>query len=298
MGSLQSSHVAAQHNHTGTPLWRNGPPGKPVLCNACGSRWRTKGTLANYTPLHARAFTHLDSEGSQNSQEDKLPSKTKLNNYHIKVYNRGNLEDGELFAGYDLYSTGFEDDTSNRSSSGSAISCSESCILLGSIDGNEISGSVQSGFWDSVIPSRKRSLSRRRSMSPVERLRRDLYEILQEQESSFLSECSEEVLIFQREDPMSSAEIGHGSVLLKPPVSSTEEESVASSLLRENRVSFLNGDHMGSSRLTMQLHSSEISSSQVGKDRLIQDVGDIEELKESTAKESTAKQSSLTNESL
>ncbi|KAH0455980.1 hypothetical protein IEQ34_013887 [Dendrobium chrysotoxum] len=39
---------------TSTPLWRNGPPEKPVLCNACGSRWRTKGSLANYTPLHAR----------------------------------------------------------------------------------------------------------------------------------------------------------------------------------------------------------------------------------------------------
>ncbi|XP_042390384.1 GATA transcription factor 26-like isoform X3 [Zingiber officinale] len=39
---------------TSTPLWRNGPPEKPVLCNACGSRWRTKGSLINYTPLHAR----------------------------------------------------------------------------------------------------------------------------------------------------------------------------------------------------------------------------------------------------
>eukprot|EP00271_Cylindrocystis_brebissonii_P019283 TRINITY_DN581_c0_g1_i2.p1 TRINITY_DN581_c0_g1~~TRINITY_DN581_c0_g1_i2.p1 ORF type:complete len:1027 (-),score=136.96 TRINITY_DN581_c0_g1_i2:1988-5068(-) len=36
-----------------TPLWRNGPPDKPVLCNACGSRWRTRGTLHNYMPLHA-----------------------------------------------------------------------------------------------------------------------------------------------------------------------------------------------------------------------------------------------------
>ncbi|CAI7749587.1 unnamed protein product [Closterium sp. NIES-53] len=43
-------------NHCGvavTPLWRNGPPEKPVLCNACGSRWRTRGTLVNYMPLHA-----------------------------------------------------------------------------------------------------------------------------------------------------------------------------------------------------------------------------------------------------
>ncbi|KAG8646182.1 hypothetical protein MANES_10G131606v8, partial [Manihot esculenta] len=37
-----------------TPLWRNGPPEKPVLCNACGSRYRIRGTLANYTPKHAQ----------------------------------------------------------------------------------------------------------------------------------------------------------------------------------------------------------------------------------------------------
>ncbi|CAI9294303.1 unnamed protein product [Lactuca saligna] len=36
-----------------TPLWRNGPPEKPVLCNACGSRWRTRGTLNDYIPKHA-----------------------------------------------------------------------------------------------------------------------------------------------------------------------------------------------------------------------------------------------------
>jgi len=39
---------------TGTPLWQNGPPDKTVLCNACGSRWTTKGSLANYTPIHRK----------------------------------------------------------------------------------------------------------------------------------------------------------------------------------------------------------------------------------------------------
>ncbi|CAH1424285.1 unnamed protein product [Lactuca virosa] len=36
-----------------TPLWRNGPAEKPVLCNACGSRWRTRRTLNDYIPKHA-----------------------------------------------------------------------------------------------------------------------------------------------------------------------------------------------------------------------------------------------------
>ncbi|XP_020204683.1 GATA transcription factor 27 [Cajanus cajan] len=33
-----------------TPLWRNGPEDKPVLCNACGSRYRKWGTLEAYLP--------------------------------------------------------------------------------------------------------------------------------------------------------------------------------------------------------------------------------------------------------
>lgn len=33
-------------------LWRNGPEDKPVLCNACGSRYRKCGSLENYLPNH------------------------------------------------------------------------------------------------------------------------------------------------------------------------------------------------------------------------------------------------------
>lgn len=36
-----------------TPLWRQGPAEKPVLCNACGSRYRHWGTLDNYLPKHS-----------------------------------------------------------------------------------------------------------------------------------------------------------------------------------------------------------------------------------------------------
>ncbi|KAI4367452.1 hypothetical protein MLD38_023188 [Melastoma candidum] len=33
-----------------SPMWRNGPTRKPVLCNACGSRWRLRRSLTNYVP--------------------------------------------------------------------------------------------------------------------------------------------------------------------------------------------------------------------------------------------------------
>nr|GMC60179.1 replication protein A 70 kDa DNA-binding subunit B-like [Ipomoea batatas] len=35
-----------------TPRWRAGPEEKPVLCNACGSRWRLRGNLNDYVPKH------------------------------------------------------------------------------------------------------------------------------------------------------------------------------------------------------------------------------------------------------
>ena len=35
-------------------MWRDGPPSKPVLCNACGLRWITRGTLDFYVAKHKR----------------------------------------------------------------------------------------------------------------------------------------------------------------------------------------------------------------------------------------------------
>ncbi|RDX71551.1 GATA transcription factor 27, partial [Mucuna pruriens] len=41
-----------------TPLWRNGPSEKPVLCNACGSRYKLKGHLDNYLPKNFQLHSH------------------------------------------------------------------------------------------------------------------------------------------------------------------------------------------------------------------------------------------------
>ncbi|KAF3640589.1 hypothetical protein FXO37_23390 [Capsicum annuum] len=37
---------------TETALWSTGPPGKPVLYNACGTRWRTRGAIDDYIPKY------------------------------------------------------------------------------------------------------------------------------------------------------------------------------------------------------------------------------------------------------
>ncbi|KAH8521365.1 hypothetical protein H0E87_002417 [Populus deltoides] len=97
-------------------------------------------------------------------------------------------------------------------------------------------GPAQSVVWDSLVPSRKRTCVNRPKPSPVEKLTKDLYTILHEQQSSCFSGSSEEDLLFDNETPMVSVEIGHGSVLIRHPSSiARDEESEASSLSVENK---------------------------------------------------------------
>ncbi|KAL3645568.1 hypothetical protein CASFOL_010748 [Castilleja foliolosa] len=218
---------------TSTPLWRNGPPEKPVLCNACGSRWRTKGNLDNYTPLHARA------EGDE--IEDYRVSKVKMlsiKNKEAKVLKRKyNYNFNEFGPDYNQgFRRVFDEDTSNRSSSGSALSNTESCAQYGSADASDLTGLSQPVVWDSMVPSRKRTCVTRPKPSPVEELTKDLYTIWHEQQSSCLTVSSEENLLLESDKQMVSVEIGHGSVLIRHPSSIVrEEESEASSLSIDNK---------------------------------------------------------------
>ncbi|MFS7927800.1 putative transcription factor C2C2-GATA family [Helianthus anomalus] len=235
---------------TSTPLWRNGPPDKPVLCNACGSRWRTKGSLLNYTPLHARAEPD-DFEDHRVSRVKTISIKNKEAKLLKRKQNYDNVAGGTAsimlgggaggFGGggfaYDHHNPGFrkgfDEDTSNRSSSGSAMSNSDGYMHIGSADVSDLTGPAQSSVvWDTIVPSRKRTCSNRlkQSQSSVEKLTKDLHTILHEQRSYF-SGSSEEDLIFDSDTPMVSVEIGHGSVLIRHPNSAArEEESEASSL--------------------------------------------------------------------
>ncbi|XP_055819712.1 GATA transcription factor 26-like isoform X2 [Solanum dulcamara] len=218
-----------------TPLWRNGPPEKPILCNACGSRWRTKGTLANYTPLHARAEP-CDFEEHRVSRFKNMSMKNKEAKILKRKQSYDNAEVGTP-PDYNLgFRKGLDEDTSNRSSSGSAVSNSESCVQFGSAEASDLTGPAQSNIWDTTVPSRKRTCFNRPKPSSVEKLTKDLYTILHEQQSSYLSASSEEELLFESDKPMVSVEIGHGSVLIRHPNSiGREEESEASSLSVDNK---------------------------------------------------------------
>ncbi|KAH9320428.1 hypothetical protein KI387_015067, partial [Taxus chinensis] len=255
-----------------TPLWRNGPPEKPVLCNACGSRWRTKGTLANYTPLHARAFEATDSSDYRSARGKKASQNPKHQRSHKRKEPGQEVEFG-VFGSDSHYAIGYEDDTSNRSSSGSGISYSEGCIQYGGIAGIDSEGSVHTPVWESPIPSRKRTCMYRKRPSSLEKLTKGLRYILHEQDTSYLSLCSEDVL-FACKPPMVTAEIGLGSVFIRQPKSTIcEEESEASSLLVENKYNtfgFVNQADSGVAASSTQLQNEDGSLPGREKEKLKQ----------------------------
>ncbi|KAK4802475.1 hypothetical protein SAY86_000678 [Trapa natans] len=216
----------------GTPLWRNGPLDKPVLCNACGSRWRTKGTLLNYTPLHARA----DPTNFKDNSATQVKSVSTNKNIKIKILNRKYEADTfHANEGFPLdYSLGppilAEEEMSNPSSSGSVMSNSD--LHFENADASDLTGAAQSVVLDSVVTPRKRKRSGVICMKPssVEKLTKDLRAIMNEQPLSRFSESSDGDLLFESATPMCSFEIGHGTVILRNHSSVTrEEESEASS---------------------------------------------------------------------
>ncbi|XP_031491582.1 GATA transcription factor 26-like [Nymphaea colorata] len=261
-----------------TPLWRNGPPNKPVLCNACGSRWRTKGTLVNYAPLHARgnSATELENRGNHegvrplNSTKLRLlhAAKAKLEASLVGNHIRDKPKATPAIHEKDTPEGSIEEDTGNRSSSMSGISYSESSTQFDRTDGNEIADSVQSHAWDTQIPSRKRTSLKRPTPTSVEKLQKELSDILHEQESSYLSELSE-VLVFGSETPFGSVEIGLGSMLIKPPLSTAAaEESEGCSFPSENKHFIKNRQYREVSLPLLQSGSYKSSSSNVSNDRV------------------------------
>ncbi|KAJ0970673.1 hypothetical protein J5N97_018632 [Dioscorea zingiberensis] len=250
---------------TSTPLWRNGPPEKPVLCNACGSRWRTKGSLTNYTPMHAREL--LGSEEIKAPKVKSVQFRPKEQKVQRKSQTNGSVEIGREMPYCDQnFKKILEEDMSNRSSSGSAISFSEH---FGTTEASDLTGSVQSNVWDSLVPSKRRTCVARPKPSPVEKLTKDLYSIWHEQQSSYLSGSSEEDLLYESETPFGSDEIGHGGVLIRHPNSKIiEEESEASSISTDNKSYILNEAYSGLASFPMLSGNKVTRSSNVSTVRL------------------------------
>ncbi|XP_060169997.1 GATA transcription factor 26-like [Lycium barbarum] len=109
-----------------TPLWRPGPPAKPVLCNACGSRWRTKGTLDDYIPKH----------GKRDIQSYQLPSVKKP---RLLARDDQELEVGVEVSRQDGSVACLEEEINNIPSLGSVGSSSYNFIQMEETNGKIIS---------------------------------------------------------------------------------------------------------------------------------------------------------------
>ncbi|XP_057991452.1 GATA transcription factor 27-like isoform X1 [Hevea brasiliensis] len=192
-----------------TPLWRNGPPEKPVLCNACGSMYRIRGSLANYTPKHA--------QGQPTAKRVRIKSKSAPKKCKL-------ISTEENFSIDVCHSPASDDFTTNKSSSESAISCSQSCYNVKEEEngGESPGGLIQGSLWKSGIPSRKRSVNVQRCLTPIERLQRELCNILKN-DPSILSENEEDDLLIYNANNLqvSCNEIGLGGFLLKPNTTTT-----------------------------------------------------------------------------
>lgn len=153
-----------------TPLCPNGPPDKEVLCNACGSRWRTKGTLPNHTPMHSGgsegwASPEVSALGHGNSCSSEYRSSKR------KEPSGGHLQLGPIrkFAG---------NDSTSASSLSSYISDSDE-------DANGLSSPVRSDTadssppWEGRVPCRKRS-SMPRACTSVDKLIRQFQDLVYE----------------------------------------------------------------------------------------------------------------------
>ncbi|URD87653.1 GATA transcription factor 26 [Musa troglodytarum] len=228
--------------------------GKGRSCSSL-KRWRTKGSLANYVPLHSR--DSFNSDELKVSKIKSISSKSKEQKLQKNKQSKSTLENECEIQYYDQnFLKIVEGDVSNRSSSDSAISGSESCVHFGTTDASDITGSVQSNVEDSLVPSKKRTFTTRPKPS-VEKLTKDLYSILHEEQSSNLSRISDDDLLYESGTPLGSFEIGYGGVLIRHPNSkSVEEESEASSF-PVYKSCITNEDFSGSASLSVNTKSKK-----------------------------------------
>ncbi|KMZ64402.1 hypothetical protein ZOSMA_36G00040 [Zostera marina] len=201
---------------TTTCLWRNGPPEKPVLCNACGARWRTKGTFANYMPRNTRGpsltsyktkkSTTADNRKDKGKSKKEPPSKHSLKRSTLCE----NKEDNDVD---DTYWNNILDSYVNNVINGS----SSTSILPNSgrrqhFDNSNIS--------DGMLTPKERLLSSsdEKKTEDIEKSFKTLRPIMNRQ---LVHVDEQDVLLYKNDTPdvpQGNIEFLTGCILLKPPV--------------------------------------------------------------------------------
>uniref|UniRef100_M1DX54 Uncharacterized protein n=1 Tax=Solanum tuberosum TaxID=4113 RepID=M1DX54_SOLTU len=112
--------------------------------------------------------------------------------------------------------------------------CTNIYLLLGEADKDPI--------WNpNRVPKRKRSELTQRILSPVERLQRQFYNILQEPEFENIPDSGEDAtLIYARNKYIPPNEIGLGGMLLVSPTTTTERSTSLSPMAEDNACCSMN----------------------------------------------------------
>uniref|UniRef100_M1CFA5 GATA transcription factor n=1 Tax=Solanum tuberosum TaxID=4113 RepID=M1CFA5_SOLTU len=141
------------------------------------------------------------------------------------------LEVGVEVSGQDGSSACLEE-VNNISSLGSAGSSSDNCMQM------EETNAYKDPLWNpDSVPRRKRSERRKRILSPVERLQRQLHNILQEPDFENISANDENILIYASNKYIPPNEIGLGAMLLVSPPTATEHLASQSPMAEDNDAS-------------------------------------------------------------
>ncbi|KAG0451654.1 hypothetical protein HPP92_026107 [Vanilla planifolia] len=219
--------------------------------------WQTTPLCMPVNQLNGKITRLLNEKYLSQEQRTEIAKRKRMNRI-------GENENEMLFCESEQSCIRTIEGDSNRSSSGSAISCSESCANV-TADASDWTGSAQSNVCDPLVPvplKKKKLIFLKPSL---EKLTKELYSIWHEQQSTKLSGSLDEDLLFEGETPMGSVEIGNGGVLLRYLSSKTEEESEASSLPVDNKL--ISEAHSRSASFSVHSESKRSNSLNVITDK-------------------------------
>ena len=159
-----------------TPLWRNGPEDKPVLCNACGSRYKKRGSLGleDYLPKNFQP-EFFDKYKDQKGRKKK-------SSFSIYIY----ITDAEI----DTYL----------------------CVRLWWF---LLLAEKSERLWSTKIPTKKRSEVVYKEITPLERFHIRLLKMSKNHRNPNETSSEEVLLLNNANNFIPSTEIGIGCVILK-----------------------------------------------------------------------------------
>ncbi|RAL49494.1 hypothetical protein DM860_012927 [Cuscuta australis] len=189
-----------------------GPPEKPVLCNACGSRWRLRRNLNDYVPKHALSRYYANGKHQSTLPYEAKKHPARKTDYCQKL--KLKATDPSLNSP--------EGGKCVVSSSGSSVPSPEKSMLPQGEEVSLVRGVPQEPAWNAEsVTRKKRSNIHKQPSSSTNTLCCQLHKIRcdsEDEKNAFNHEEQEEdTLIYQKWQFIADNEIGFGAIPLNPP---------------------------------------------------------------------------------